>query len=214
MTKNKFNFTVLATMLAATSLFTSCKKDSNDDDDNNTTPPPTTVTINSEMQVSFKINGTAVSYLASAYPINHYKGGSIATFPDSSTFVFGSSFLNSNFDEMFGIDKGTLHAMGNPAATASFEGYFAIATHPYSANDNTDYQGVIVRIMYNGTMYSSINGSANQSGSQFKIDDNQSSHVGYDYMKIKASFNCKLYDAGGSSITLTDGVVVTNFGNI
>lgn len=211
MTKNKIPFAFMAVLLSATVLFSACKKDNNND--NNTTPAATSITIDSEMQISCKINGTAVSYKASEYPVTHSTDKSLNP-PNPGLFAFGSSFLDVNSNEMFGIDKGTLHSSGNPADETLFQNFFAQGNYSYSANDVEDYQGVIIRIRYNGTLYSTILGSTSQNGSAFKIDANKYVYSGYGYMKIKAAFNCILYDAGGSSITLTEGIVVTDFGNI
>jgi hypothetical protein len=214
---NLKKFTYLISALAFIS-FSSCKKDSSS---TNTTPTPTTtaITIDSPIQLSCKINGTQLSYIedGTTNQSGWSSDNSLAGLPDTSYFAYGGDLLRSADDSvLFQIYKGTLANVGVPPSDATFDNFFANGTYGYAPNSNQKFQGVYIHIRYNNKLYTTLNNASGaQSGSNFKIEagkqvTNPSDHE----WKIKASFNCKLYDDTGASITLTDGILVCSFAKI
>jgi hypothetical protein len=66
----------------------------------------------------------------------------------------------------------------------------------------------------NGTVWTTYSGAADQTGSEFVIEQTKFLSAQFDYtIKVLAHFNCKLYDGNGNSKTLTDGKFVGEFAN-
>jgi len=58
----------------------------------------------------------------------------------------------------------------------------------------------------NSVEWSTDLGSANQTGSTFNITEHIANTDGYSQHISKATFNCKLYNSTGASMTLTNGL--------
>lgn len=201
-------------MCSAMAVFSGCSKD--DDDNNNNpgpTPTPTPVTVNSEPQVAFKLDGTSLNYVTGGInPYSSYFGNSslMNTWPDSSETTYGFGFeniLTGNYVMEF--HKGTFKHM-IPSDSADFTDFFPKQTIPYSIDAE---DGIMIRFYDGtGTLWSTDQGSANQTGSVFKIDDRKPFLFASEkYIKVKFSFNCKVYDGSGASKTITNGVGVITF---
>jgi hypothetical protein len=208
--KRKF-ILVIAVMGILGGGFSGCSKD--DDDNNNSNPTTPGVTINSEYQATFLVDGVAVSVVngvggVQSLTSNHTLS---ATFPDSSESTMGFGLykdVGGNTQSLFDIDKGTYKFIGWDST--AFTTFFAKQSWPYSPNAANG-----VAIAYfdaNGTKWSTDFGTANQTGSTFVIEDTKlQDFFGFKYMKVKASFSCKVYDGNGASKVITNGVGVFDF---
>jgi hypothetical protein len=190
--------------------FVSCSKNEGSD------PAPANnvsdLTINSPCQFSCTIDG--VNYSAIEGHSDYY---SLSTHSiDSSTLpvkhfyysVIGSSNL---LLPKLTASKAYLYTnSGSPDTTAILDFY-----SPGNINYFNDSEGIFLSInQINNSELTSIplhNSNANQFGSNFIIDH---SIIGYDslmqkyFIKVKASFNCKLYNWLDSVTTLTNGLAV------
>jgi hypothetical protein len=187
-----------------------CSKD--DDDDNNnpiTNPPPSTVTINSVPQVAFTIDGTAGSYVTGSTVSSYFSNSSLLGFPpDSSESVYGTGFEN-NGNGVIEFYKGTF-VYTLPSDSAKFTNFFAKQPYSYS----TEAANGVRIVWYDSAQdqWTTDQGTANQTGSSFIITDRISvEDNGYKYVKVKITFNCKVYNSAGVSKTITNGVAVMNF---
>lgn len=202
-------------MLAAVSVlglgFSGCSKD--DDDNNNSNPTTPAVTVDSEYQATFKLDGVAVSIVngvggVQSLTSNHTLS---ATFPDSSESTMGFGLykdVGGNTQSLFDIDKGTYKFVGWDST--AFTTFFAEQSWPYSPDA---VNGIAIAYFdANGTKWSTDQGTANQTGSTFVIQDTKLlDFFGTNYINVKASFNCKVYDGTGASKVITDGVGVFDF---
>ena len=206
--KKKTHYMLIGLLVATT--FTACKKD--DDDDN--PPPAPSVTVNSDPQVSGKVDGTDFKYLTSGSGQTHlgYIGhsGGIAIAPDSSFFIMESGFEDiMTGDITFGIDMGTFGFV-IPSDSNDLKNFFAIKQWAYS--DMAENGVYIYYTDSNGFMWTTSDGTADQTGSTFSLEDRRYFEFsGENYVRIKASFNCKVYNGLGSVKLITNGVLVTDF---
>jgi hypothetical protein len=98
--------------------------------------------------------------------------------------------------------------LGNQCDTNTFKA--AIHTGTYNFHGTTDPVEVHF-VDPNGEIWSSSDGTGDQTGSVFTITDvvRVGMVLGNLQLKYKATFNCKLYNMmTGASMTLTDGVYV------
>lgn len=191
--------------------FSGCSKD--DDDNNNSNPTTPGVTINSEFQATFQVDGVAVSVINGVGDVQSLTSNDsqLATFPDSSQTIFGFGLyknLGATTQTLFHIDKGTFKYLSYDEA--AFTSFFAKQSWPYSVDAANGVQ--IIYFDANGTPWATDLGTANQTGSTFVIEDNKvQDYFGFNYMRVKATFNCKVYDGNGSSKVITNGVGVFDF---
>lgn len=215
---------LLSLILIALFVFAACKKKTSDPEP---APAPTTTTttttggttttapsvsIGSTPQVQFSIDGVAASYVESVTGTFVGNGQSnIGTINSAAgTMTVGTSFFNSAGD-IITVYKRTFHY--TPGAgldpDTEFSNFFQKRTHPYT-------MGVANGIAIEwhdaaGNIWSTENGTADQTGSVFTIVDNLQDYErdGGDLsMKMHATFNCKLYNASGAVKTLTNGKIV------
>lgn len=213
----KIAFIACALVMAA-SLGVSCKKkkDSPSDTSTNTTPAPAPIDINHKPVVEYSVDGTSFTY-----PANDINGGmstssSLASeMSDDSRFSYGYFFAN-NTTTYFSVDKGTLRSpgIGRPEAE-EFRAFFVTGSVGYHTSITGEINGIVIEHRDpSGSVWASNKGSANQSGSVFRIEAvKEGNDFGYQNMKVYATFNCKLYDGNGNSKTLTNGKFVGYFEN-
>ncbi|MFT3909850.1 MAG: hypothetical protein QM737_10525 [Ferruginibacter sp.] len=107
----------------------------------------------------------------------------------------------------FYIIKGQLHSYST-IPNITFKTFFSIGLVPYNADP---LDGVEIRwIDDTDTEYSTAFGTGDQSGSSFSITnvEDQPGQTAYS-IRVHASFNCKLYDASGTTTkVLTGGTFV------
>lgn len=202
-------------MIAVTAMlgicFSGCSKD--DDNNDNTTPTNPGVTVNSEYQATFKVDGVAVSIVNGVSGTQSLTSNQTlsATFPDSSESTMGFGMykdVGGNTQSLFHIDKGTYKFIGWDST--AFTAFFAKQSWPYSINAANGI--AIAYFDANGTIWATDLGTANQTGSSFVIEDTKlQDFFGSYYMTVKATFNCKVYDGTGASKVITDGVGVFDF---
>lgn len=207
MKKSLYQFIMLSLV------FTACKKEDTAPNETLPTPTPVAVTASSAPQFTGKLDGTTFSY-TSGYYVGFYSSGNVATSPNPSTLNYSFDLYNSNFQSVVRISKGTLTVPNGGFPTNSeFGAFFPIADFTYDPNL---LNGVEVAITDNaGVEWSTKNGSADQTGSTFKILDRVEGTFNGDYqVKVKISLSCKLYDLSGNVKTLTDAIVVGSFANI
>ncbi|HNS13192.1 MAG TPA: hypothetical protein PKM97_11315 [Bacteroidia bacterium] len=208
----KINLTLL--VIAFLGLL-SCSK--NEKDTVSPSPAPsTTINVNSPSQYSIVFDGTTYSHIDGVQDFQESVGwsSSLATFPDTSSTTFSSGLENINSNiESFYIELGRVYFLGNEVDTSVFKSFLQTGARNYSVDPAN---GVSIGFTDpSGTYWSSSLGSANQNGSLFSITEYKAlGMVLWSYqVKIKATFNCKVYDFNGNVKTVTDGVYVGVFEN-
>ncbi len=201
-------------ILIALLAFTACKKKTSDPEPD---PAPTTTTttggsttstiptidVNSTPQVSYSLDGTAVSYVTDG---TNFFGGSGSSGNTNWTYDSG---IDDGTNSYFNITKGTITTAGGSPDDATFKTLFPIASAPYSVNAAN---GVEVSIWdSNHVQWSTSLG--NQTGSTFNIVQTKDEQQNYLYVKTYITFSCKVYNAGGAMKTITNGKYVGHFGN-
>jgi len=203
---------LFATLLLAT---VGCKKkDSNPKTPTPTpnVPTPVVIDINHDAVAQYSVEGAGFSY-----PSNGIEGGmtssaSLASSMTGTSYASYGSFFSDDAATYFGVEKGTIYTpgIGRPSEEA-FRAFFAVGNVNYSPN-NLD--GIMIEHRAaDGTMWTTDKGTADQTGSLFKIEAVKETNDSYQNIKVYATFNCKLYDDNGNSKTLTNGKFVGYFEN-
>lgn len=198
--------------------FAACKKKTSDPEPTpapstttttggSTTGTPATIDVNSTPQVSYSLDGTAVSMVVDG---NNYHSGSGSS--GSINWTYDSDIDDGDTKVYFNITKGTLTTSGGSPDDATFKTLFPVASAPYSVNAAN---GVEIAIWdSNNVMWSTSQGTGNQSGSTFNIVQTKDEQQGDLYVKTYITFSCKVYNAAGAMKTITNGKYVGYFGNI
>lgn len=209
---------VYLTLIVVISLI-SCSKNKDDastpNNSGNPTPTGNSITINSSYQVWVKIDGNTYSKIMNGNNILEGVGAdkSIAGLPDTSSASW-SSFLydNNTLQSYFAVDKGRMIFFGAFPDTASFKSFYSPASYSYSIGAQN---GIVISYQdSNNVLWSTDQGSGDQSGSSFVITDRKTYTITDYTVVIRATFNCKVYNSSDQSKTLTEGIYVGEFSNI
>ena len=210
-------FIVIAISIAI--LFAGCKKKKEDEitpGTPNNNPNPT-VTVNSPAQVSFKLDGTAISYIeGSTYQQTVGSSFSSATPPDSSESSWSCGFEDVSMgNPIFELEKGYLNFLGNMPDSDVYYNFFNPGNYNYVMDPDMQ-MGVRLAYYIGADKWSTYDGTANQTGSVFKIIDRKKfwSLGGNTGATVLINFNCILHDNNGNTKTVTDGVMVCSFENL
>lgn len=205
-------------------LAAACKKKDPDPNPNTTTTSGTTTSttststtggfnMNTLCMFSATIGGTPVSYTEDGTNLEIMLGSSGSVNPPNPTYKSYdcSLYNNSTSQNIFSIEKGTLVFSGSPTAdSATFSPFFPLGSYAYSVGAANG-----IEISYwdaSGTQWSTGLGAGTQTGSTFNVIDKKSAMVlGYFDVKIKATFNCTLYDGSGNTKTVTGGTMIVQF---
>jgi hypothetical protein len=108
------------------------------------------------------------------------------------------------------IIKGVLHNYRS-LSNAAFKDFFAPGLYPWAVFGK---DGVSLSWTdENGNHWSTYNIPGDQTGSSFTIISAEDVNgLGIYHIRVKAKFNCKLYDVNGNVKTLTNGIYVGYFG--
>jgi len=210
MKKTKYYFILLMCSIA---LVSACSKD--DDSDDNNTPAPTPVTVNSPPQVSGNINGVNFNYVTGGLnpyqsSVGYDSGPGVAFPPDSCHFTLLAGFENVLTGQWLWDFRIGTYDFVLPSDSVSFKNFFEIKPWSYGVTPMNGME--IVYYDASGDMWSTSYGSANQTGSTFQLQAKKFiPFQGEKYERIKATFNCKLYNASGAVKVVTNGVVVADF---
>jgi hypothetical protein len=193
----------------------SCKKDDPVTSPTTTPTTPASLSISSPYQVNFTLDGTAMDYnigTTTGFDMVNSANNSVQPIGGgTSTFIYGSSIGNGT--AYVGFMKGTFSLPGGGLMSDSeFLSMFPAATVAYSP---ASANGVVVSYFDGSTLWSSDLGTADQTGSAFKIEANQVLTGGSYYtVKLYITFNCKVYDGSGGSKTITNGSFIINVAKI
>lgn len=205
---------LLPILLAGVTLISACKKDDDDDDNNNDGKKE--ITINSYPQFSGSIDGSEVTYLSTdGYGLGFGVDQAIDTVNNQTAAIYYSALttLGSDTAQLFTVRIGTLHFPNGSLQENQFVNFFATGSYPYTLDGD---EGIEINWRDNdGTIWSTSNGTANQSGSVFviaeKAVDEDLEGQGFYAVKIRAGLNCKLYDDNGNSKEISDATYVGYF---
>lgn len=197
-----------------------CKKDEEDTTPPaNTTPPAPTfnLTLTGSQGVQMVIDGSMVTIGESATIVPFYQeDGVINTSPQLSTRFYGAGLYNATADaNAFLMQLGTLEFDGPVVIPEDFWNFFATGVRAYGPAtvgldglelEWTDDAGVI---------WSTRCGPGTQSGSLFSITEVATSEDKLGAIaRIKASFNCNLYNCSTSAVkVVSSAVLVLEFRN-
>lgn len=201
-------------MFAGLTVISACKKDDNDDNNNNSNSNE--ININSYPLFSGMIDGVKIEYLSTdGHSIGFGVDQSIDTVNNQTAAIYHSS-LNTLADDtvkLFTVRIGTLNFPNGSLQENQFANFFFTGSYPFTLDAD---EGIEINWRDDdGNIWSTSNGTANQSGSSFTIAnkavDEDLEGQGFYAVKIKADFNCKLYDESGNSKTISDASYVGYF---
>jgi hypothetical protein len=199
---------ILLIISLAVTLF-SCSKDKSSDPAPANTNNANSITINSPCQFSLTLDGVHYSGIegVSGYMVLSLHNESSGPPPYAHSYT--SFIASQNNLPMFIISKGTIYENTAPPDTADLLNFYSPGNYNYII---TGDQGIAIGFKPDSLNELISNDSLlNQSNSSFTITDCKTD---YDlpleeyFIKVKATFNCKLYDMHGTVRTLTNGVAV------
>jgi len=206
---------VVTNLLLVISFFSSCKKN---DATNPTpvTPVSTAITIESSERITANIDGVSYSKITGdgTYRGSSGSSKSMRSLPDSSSARYSSSITDAGFNTTyFWVQKGTIVFQNYEPTNAIYKSFFTPGVYNYDFDANHG-----INIEWNddaGTSWNTDKGTGIQTGSHFEITDMKDflDLTGEYYVKIKASFNCIVYNDLGQSKTITNGIYIGSFGN-
>lgn len=171
----------------------------------------------------YKATIGGINYYQDATLTNDYIAGSGSGGVDDVELSASIDPLSSNTPNTtsFEVTKGLLHNYLS-ITNARFKAFFKPGTYPYTTGPDSDpfKNGDGIYIFWvdkQGSLWSTTDGSGDQTGSSFKIIsvDDSPDAIGRYYIKVKMQFNCKLYKEGtGEMKQLTNGEMVGLFGQI
>lgn len=210
----RYPLVILTTALV---LVTACKKD----DPEPTTPPagntPSGLTASTALGVTTTVDGSTVSFPIGALAIlENSASGDIVSPPDSSSKEYVALIKEaSNGASRFACSLGLYRYLGGFPTSAQFFGFFPTGSIAYG-----DWEAELnkVGITYwktDGTEYSTYWG-ADHAGDVFTINEVlEQPSVGMGTMKMRVSFNCKLYHENESGAFVTAvGTAVLSYQNM
>lgn len=167
------------------------------------------ITAASVPQATFALDGVSKSYISNG---STFFGGSGTSGGGSGATIYSSGIDDGNSTTYININKGTLTYTTSLPSDNQFRAFYPISSVPFSVNAAN---GVEVSVFINGTEWSTSMGTANQTGSTFNIVQavDNPDITGTLYVKVKATFSCKVYDGLGNSKTITNGLYIGDFGN-
>jgi len=210
--KTYYYFLIAAFVLVAGG----CSKNDDDDASGGTNGTGTsTINIDSQWQYFAKINGTSFSKVIGATVGGAYSTSSqTAIPPDSSNAAYGSVLMDASLtNEYFDVTRNGHHFLGSSAENSEFLDFFSAGNYSYTTEE---VNGVSIswRDETTGTIWTTYNGSSDQTGSEFVIEQVKVLSTQFEYtIKVLAHFNCKLYDGSGNSKTVTEGKFVGQYSN-
>ncbi|MEO8086636.1 MAG: hypothetical protein ABI763_07450 [Bacteroidota bacterium] len=202
--------------LCSVLIFSSCSKKEDDNSspsNNNNNGGSTSLTIDSHWQVKAKIDGVDYAKVDGNGANGVFSdGGETAADPDSSISNYGSTLMDGTLTiPYFEVVRNGHHFLGGAEVeNVDFLAFFQPGTYPFTPEL---VSGVAIHYTdASGEMWGTDMGSANQTGSEFKIIQVREETVFPDYdLKVLSHFHCKLYNVNGQSKTLTDGEYVSLF---
>jgi len=207
-----YSYLLLMTLIVFTA---GCKKDDNDDDSSSGGGTSSGITIDSPWQYTITVDGTTYTKTENDADVDGVWSNSteLNTPPDSTTNNYNAALYNNiSGDTYFEIYRNGHRYLGGTAENSEFLAYFDPGNYSY-APENVN--GISIRWAdSNGDIWGTDMGTADQTGSQFTIDQVKEA-TGYNYYTIKvlSHFNCKLYNGLGQTKTLTSGKYVCKFQN-
>jgi len=178
-------------------------------------------TDNASATYYYKATIGSVNYYQDVTQTNNYIAGSGLGGVDDVDLTAGIEPMSTTPGSTeFHVTKGILHNYLS-LTNAQFKAFFKPGSYPNTSGPDYDpYQNgdgiYIYWVDKQGKIWSTTDGSGDQTGSSFKIisvdDDGDGVHY---YIRVKMQFNCKLYKEGtGEMIQLTNGEMVGLFGQI
>lgn len=159
------------------------------------------------------IDGERIIKYADGVPGGYGLGYGTSGFDDVEYSTIISPIENPIPPGMPYIDVGKGLFLGSFSATEqAFKNFFPVGSFPYSAPNSME--GIhIVWVDKNEKIWETNNNPGTQTGSDFSITSVEDYHniFGAYVVKFSATFNCKLYDDAGNSITLTNGKIIGEF---
>ncbi len=181
----------------------SCKKKSSD-----VTPQDTGVAITAKYYFKGTVNNKSVvlqsgvgGYYNGVESGGSYKGSAGENYLATNGFVFlditskSSQQIEVNFVKYF---------QNKSPKVADIDGMFVVGDYKYGDEDKLVDGVEIVYVDENKKSWSSRRGTANQTGSTFKLKTRTAFVNEFTYIQITGTFSCKLYDEAGNMIELKD----------
>jgi len=172
---------------------------------------PNNITINSTVQFSGTVDGTAYGFVAGQGSLQPYTGsaGYWGTNGELSQRQYTGGVTDFFTNKFASVSKGNLQITGNSPTLAQMQALWAVGSYDYTVDA---VNGVAVGFSPDGaTFWSTSNGSGTQPGtSSFVITDvGSSASFSGEITKVRVEATCVLYDDNGNTANLEGVFVVT-----
>ncbi len=197
-------------------ILSACKKEENDPPV--TTPPPTptdqfTPSLNGTQGVQMQVDGEEVTFVHGGSRIPFYFADGVIDPPQSYKFYAAGIYDGSVSTNVFELKVGTLNYADDFFDPALFQQFFNVGPRTFGNTTSINLSRVAIEYTDdNGVLWSTQQGSALQIGSAFEFTevatDQDDQGV---WVKAIAQFSCTVYNASGTSRTITNGESMLEF---
>ncbi len=200
--------------------FSACKKKTSDPKPNpastttggSTTGSTPVIDINSTPQVSYSLDGVAVSYVGDYinYAGTFGAGGGGTNYTHLKYYLSLLGRIPERKDVITITRNIIVPTSSTTVNDAAFQTFFPLTSMPYVPTDTID--GINIEIKdANDVLWTTYFG-ADQTGSTFNIVQTKDEKQNYPYIKTYITFSCKVYNSSGAMKTITNGKYVGHFG--
>jgi hypothetical protein len=202
-------------LIAGSTIFNSCKKESEPEPDRAPTPAPSggsttgAPTITSSYYFQAKIDGTWVTYQDG---VGGYASGTGGSSYGTTVNQEEQSALMVTYPSFSGAYFFILKTFPGTASGTDYESMFSVRSYTYGIKAETpgypngvDGAGLGF-VDASGVQWRTDYGTHDQTGSTFNITEHVANTDGYSHRISKATFSCKLYDGHGNVKTVTNGI--------
>lgn len=201
----------------------SCKKDKDKEPEESApvVTPATPLSSSTAGYLKFTIANVDYSFQASAGNLWFSGVNNVTTQSSSKYYTQSNTYNSSSKTGIFILTKRDTTSQSPKVNDTYFKNFLKTQTYSISSLPATsnDPRGIYISVKDNSNvMWYSINPVTSkgfQSGSFFKVVEKvEFMEVAPNLtIKFKANFNCKLYNAAGDSLMLTNGEIITSYSN-
>ncbi len=197
-------------------LLSACKKDESDPPITTPTPTPAdqfTPSLGGTQGVQMQIDGDVVTLVHGGSRIPFYFADGVLDPPQSYKFYAAGIFDGSMNTNVFELKVGTLTYSEDFFDPALFQQFFQPGARMFGSTTTINLSRVAIEYTDpDGMLWSTQQGSALQDGSAFEFTqaatDQDDQGI---WARVIAQFNCTVYNASGTSRTITNGELMLEF---
>jgi hypothetical protein len=176
-------------------------------------PAPFQPALSGPQGVEMTVDGEVVTLVQGGGIIPFYLVDGVQNTPPSPSYRFYTAGMHTNGENVFELHLGTLSYSDPFLDPGEFEEFFSPGPREYGQTNVSGISRVAIEYLdEDGTLWSTLQGSAAQPNSSFVIT---AVNTGFDdlgvYARIIVFFSCAFYNSGGANKPVTNGVLTLEF---